>query len=353
MTEIFMLIFLAVLFVPGYGVYWRFQQRRWLKSRQAIEDALTHLHQRQHDERRPASVDTLSNALSTTTRDTLTLVNRLAQQELITISGEGMRLTRGGHQWALQVIRAHRLFERYLADETAVPMEEIHSRAHRLEHTVTEADVDKMDADMGHPAFDPQGDPIPTAAGDLQVVESQSLVDWPVDTPAQIVHIEDEPPEVYAQITAEGLNPGMIVTIVETSSVRIVIETNAAEHILAPVVAANISVREAPVKIPVQQGVPLTSLQQGRQGRVVGLDPTCQGLTRRRFQDLGITTGVRIERVMQSAFKDPTAYRVRNALIALRREQSDLIWIEDETTNGEAKKQRINKSEKQQDQKVS
>ena len=61
----------------------------------------------------------------------------------------------------------------------------------------------------------------------------------------------------------------------------------------------------------------------------------------------------RIERVMQSAFKDPTAYRVRNALIALRREQSDLIWIEDETTNGEATKQRIDKSEKQQDQKVS
>lgn len=332
MTGILLLIILIALFVPEYGLYTRFRRRRWLKSRQAIEDALTHLHQRQHDEQRPASVETLSNALGTSTDDTLTLVDRLAQQDLISMSGEGMRLTPAGHRWALQVIRAHRLFERYLADETAVPMEEIHTRAHRLEHTVTEAQVDKMDADLGHPAFDPQGDPIPTAAGELEVVESQSLVDWPVDTPGQIVHIEDEPPEVYAQITAEGLNPGMIVTILETTPVRIVIETAETEHILAPVIAANIAVREAPTTLPEQQGMPLTTLEKGKKARVTGLSPACQGLTRRRFQDLGITRGVQIERVMQSAFKDPTAYRVRNTLIALRREQSNLIWIEEENS---------------------
>jgi DtxR family transcriptional regulator, Mn-dependent transcriptional regulator len=332
MTGLIVLILLAALFVPDYGVYWRFQRRRWLQSRQAIEDALTHLHQRQYDEQRSASVETLSNALGTTTKDTLTLVNRIAQQELIAISGQGIRLTPVGYRWALQVIRAHRLLERYMADETAVPMAEIHMRADLLEHTITEAEVDKMDADLGHPAFDPQGDPIPTATGDIQVVESQSLLDWPLDTLGEIVHIEDEPPEVFAQILAEGLNPGMLITILENSSVRLVIETNTAEHILAPVVAANISVREPPATILVQEGIPLTTLEKGHLGRVVGLSPSCQGLTRRRFQDLGITTGVKIERVMQSAFKDPTAYRVRNTLIALRREQSDLIWIEDETT---------------------
>jgi DtxR family Mn-dependent transcriptional regulator len=61
---------------------------------------------------------------------------------------------------------------------------------------------------------------------------------------------------------------------------------------------------------------------------VLALDNTCQGLTRRRFLDLGITPGVLIEPVMQSAFGEPTAYRVRDTLIALRREQSDLILIE-------------------------
>lgn len=327
MTGILILIAVGALFMPQYGLYWRFRRRRWLHSRQAIDDALAHLHQFQHDGRQ-ASVESLSNTLGTSTKYTLILVNRMAQLDLVVMTGQGMRLTAAGHRWALQIIRAHRLFERYLADETSVPREKIHAHAHQLEHTVTEAQVDKMDADMGHPTFDPQGDPIPNAAGDMKEIESQKLVDWPAAKPAQIVHIEDEPPEVYAQIIAEDLHPGMIITIVDMSSVRVVIGTPDAEHVLAPVVAANISVREAPAERIELPGVPLTTLKHGEQGRVVGLSPACQGLTRRRFLDLGLTPGARVERVMQSAFSDPTAYRIRNTLIALRREQSDLIIIE-------------------------
>ena len=327
MTVIIALLIVGVIFIPQYGLYWRFRRKRWLHSRQAIEDALAHLHQFQHDGR-PASVESLSNTLGTSTKHTLVLVNRMAQQDLVVMTGHGMRLSTAGHRWALQIIRAHRLFERYLADETSVPREKVHAHAHQLEHTVTEAQVDKMDADMGHPTFDPQGDPIPNAAGDMKEIPSQKLVDWPVGIPAQIVHIEDEPPEVYAQIIAEELHPGMVITIVDVSSVRLVIGTPDAEYVLAPVVAANISVREAPTDKVEQEGVPLTILEHGEEGRVVGLIPACQGLTRRRFQDLGLTPGARIERVMQSAFSDPTAYRIRNTLIALRREQSDMIRIE-------------------------
>ncbi len=327
MTGIIILLVIGVFFVPQYGLFWRFRRGRWLHSRQAIEDALAHLHQFQHDGR-PASVESLSNTLGTSTKQTLILVNRMAQLDLVVVTGQGMRLTAAGHRWALQIVRAHRLFERYLADETSVPREKIHAHAHQLEHTVTEAQVDKMDADMGHPTFDPQGDPIPNAAGDMKEIESRKLVDWPAGEPAQIVHIEDEPPEVYAQIIAEDLHPGMVITIVDMSPVRVVIGTPEAEHVLAPVVAANISVREAPADGIEPAGAPLTTLKRGEQGRVVGLSPACQGLTRRRFLDLGLTPGARIERTMQSALGDPTAYRVRNTLIALRREQSDLIRIE-------------------------
>ncbi len=332
MTGVIILIALGVLFLPQYGLYWRLRRRRWLHSRQAIEDALAHLHQFQHDGR-PASVESLSNTLGTSTKQTLVLVNRMAQQDLVVITGQGMRLSPDGHRWALQIIRAHRLFERYLADETSVPREKIHARAHQLEHTVTEAQVDKMDADMGHPTFDPQGDPIPNAAGDMKEITSQKLVDWPAGMPAEIVHIEDEPPEVYAQIIAEELHPGMVITIVDVTTVRVVIATPDTEHVLAPVVAANISVREASAGKEEPEGVPLTTLHHGEEGRVVGLVQDCQGLTRRRFQDLGLTPGTRIERVMQSAFSDPTAYKVRNTLIALRREQSNMIMIEREQHN--------------------
>jgi DtxR family Mn-dependent transcriptional regulator len=166
-------------------------------------------------------------------------------------------------------------------------------------------------------------------------VESKSLVDWENDKPAQIVHIEDEPPEVYAQIIAQRLTLGMILTVVESTPTRVVIEVDAVEHVLAPVVAANVSVREAPKAEPVRLGEHLTTLKIGEKGRVVALDKNCQGLTRRRFLDLGITPGVAIEPVMQSTFGEPTAYRVRDTLIALRREQADMILIKtQENGNG-------------------
>jgi DtxR family Mn-dependent transcriptional regulator len=320
-----LLLLFALLLWPERGLYFRWQGWRRLEARETIEDALMHVHQRQ---RQPATVHSLAEALGLAPHKSARLVERMQARGLLTAGGDQVRLTRAGHRWALQVVRAHRLFERYLADETGVPLVEIHRRAHRLEHTLSTEELDKLEADLGYPVFDPHGDPIPSADGVLEDVESQLLTEWPPDRPAQIVHIEDEPPEVFAQIMALGLAPGQVVTLVETTPARIVLEAGEAEHVLAPVVAANIAVREAPAPAPVRERERLSVLKVGQPARVLALDEACQGLTRRRFLDLGITPGVLIEPVMQSAFGEPTAYRVRDTLIALRREQSDLILIE-------------------------
>jgi DtxR family transcriptional regulator, Mn-dependent transcriptional regulator len=320
-------ILAAFLFWPERGIVMRWQRGRRLRSRQAIEDALMHINQRQH-EGRPGSIESLSSSMKLPPRYILELVNRMDQQGLLNVTGDGLSLSSDGHRWALQVVRAHRLFERYLADETAVPMEALHTTAHRLEHTVSVDQVNKMDADMGHPAYDPQGDPIPNESGEVEPLAGQSLVDWPVNEIALIVHIEDEPDEVYAQIIADGLEPGMLLTVIESTGTRIVCESERNEHVLAPVVAANITVQAAPSGISRRQGDRLSELGLGSKGRVVAIDAACRGLTRRRFLDLGITPGVTIESVLENAFNDPTAYRVRGAMIALRREQADMVWIE-------------------------
>ncbi|GIV18987.1 MAG: hypothetical protein KatS3mg023_0738 [Armatimonadota bacterium] len=320
-------VLLLVLFAPQWGVVTRWRQRRWLRSREAIEDALLHLHQREH-EGRPASIESLAGSLGVSTRLALMLVQRMEEQGLLQAGAGGLNLTPDGHRLAIQVVRAHRLFERYLADETSVPPHEVHDLAHRLEHTLTPQQLEQLDAYMGHPVVDPHGDPIPSPSGEMPEIEGQSLVEFPLGKPAQIVHVEDEPPYVYAQIVAEGLCPGMMVTVIERSATRIVLESDSDEHVLAPVVAANITVREAAPEIRAPQGERLGSLEPGEQATVLRIDDACQGLTRRRFLDMGITPGTQIEVVMRSAFGDPVAYRVRDSLIALRREQADWIWVQ-------------------------
>jgi DtxR family Mn-dependent transcriptional regulator len=335
---IVLVVVLLLLFAPQWGVVARWTQQRWLRSREAIEDALMHLHQREH-QGRLASVESLAGTLGVSTRLALTLVQRMEGQGLLRSGANGLSLTPDGHRLAIQVVRAHRLFERYLAYETDVPPHEVHELAHRWEHTLTPQQIEQLDAYMGHPVIDPHGDPIPTASGEMPGVLGQPLVEFPVGKPAQIVHVEDEPPHVYAQIVAEGLRPGMMVTVVERSPTRLVLESDADEHVLAPVVAANITVREALPEAHAPVGDRLGSLEPGERATVLRIDEACQGLTRRRFLDLGVTPGAEVEVVMRSAFGDPIAYRVRGSLIALRREQADWIWVKRDGSSSEREEQ--------------
>jgi DtxR family Mn-dependent transcriptional regulator len=330
-----LVVVLLLLFAPQWGWVSRWRQKRWLRSRAAMEDALMHLHQREHDGRL-ASVESLAGALGVPTRLATALVQRMEAQGLLHATANGLSLTPEGHRLAIQVVRAHRLFERYLAYETSVSPTEVHDFAHRKEHSLTPQQVEQLDAYMGHPTSDPHGDPIPSASGEMIEVEGRLLVEFPVGQPAQIVHVEDEPPHVYAQIVAEGLRAGMVVRIVERSPTRIVLESDSDEHVLAPVVAANITVREALPEARVAPGERLGSLEPGERAIVLRIDDACQGLTRRRFLDLGITPGAEIEVVMRSAFGDPVAYRVRDTLIALRREQADWIWVRRDGQEGQA-----------------
>jgi DtxR family Mn-dependent transcriptional regulator len=109
---------------------------------------------------------------------------------------------------------------------------------------------------------------------------------------------------------------------------------NGDEHLLAPLMAANVSVLPVEVAVPtngavtaVEAGETLAVLRPGQQGQVVAISPRCRGAERRRMMDLGILPGAVIAAELISPSGDPTAYRIRGAMIALRREQAQLINI--------------------------
>jgi DtxR family Mn-dependent transcriptional regulator len=150
-----------------------------------------------------------------------------------------------------------------------------------------------------------------------------------IDQSGRIIHLEDEPEAVYAQIVAEGLYPGMDIRLVEISSQRVRFWANGDEHVLAPIVASNISVipLAKAQRSAATHGESLSQLNPGQQGRVIGISQACRGAERRRLMDLGIVPGTFVEAELRSPGGDPTAYRIRGALIALRQEQADLIYM--------------------------
>lgn len=76
-----------------------------------------------------------------------------------------------------------------------------------------------------------------------------------------------------------------------------------------------------------EAATPLSALRPGAQARVLRLAPECTGVERRRLLDLGFVPGTLVEVEMVSPSGDPTAYRLRGTQIALRREQSRLIFV--------------------------
>lgn len=72
---------------------------------------------------------------------------------------------------------------------------------------------------------------------------------------------------------------------------------------------------------------PLSVLKPGERATVQAVSLEMPSHERRRVMDLGILPGAELEVVMRSAGGDPTAYRVRGALIALRVEQSQWILV--------------------------
>lgn len=329
LVAVFAVLGLAVLlFWPTVGLAWRWRRGAAATDRVEVEDALKHVWDGEYRQR-PASLESLAGALGLSGRAAAELVDRLGRLDLLQHDDAGLRLTPDGRREALRVIRIHRLWERYLADETGLDPREWHKHAERREHGISEQQAEALAATLGDPRFDPHGDPIPSASGELPPHQGVPLTRLEPDAAAEIVHIEDEPDAVFAQIVAAGLAPGVRVRVIERSTQRLRLEAGTEEVVLAPVVAANVTVLpiEHDVEAPAGGYVRLSTLPRGESAEVVAIAPTCRGAQRRRLLDLGVVPGTRITSELTSPSGDPTAFRIRGALIALRRDQANHIYV--------------------------
>jgi DtxR family Mn-dependent transcriptional regulator len=275
-------------------------------------------------------LQSIAGALDINVNQAAQIANELQSSKLIILDNGAFQLTPAGREYALRIIRAHRLWEEYLAEQTGFEESEWHDQAEQYEHLLSAEETQELAQQLGNPVYDPHGDPIPGPGGQFKHHAGQPLIAMDLDTPLRIVHIEDEPEEIYAQLVAEGITPGMFARLTENSPQRVCFWIGDEEHILAPIVAANISVIPVPEKKieQVQLGIPLNNLHPGQRGQVVALSPRLRGADRRRMMDLGILPGTTIEVEMASPSGDPTAYKIRGALIALRKEQAQLIQVE-------------------------
>lgn len=321
----------AMVFWPRQGLVGRWREARRLAARVLREDALKHMLKAEVNGQAP-TLNSVAGALQIKRDRAARVLSEMESGGLISHRDGSLRMSKAGRELALHIIRAHRLWESYLAEQTGVSEAEWHHRAERQEHLLSPEAAAALAAQLGHPAFDPHGDAIPPVGGELGAESGQSLNAAPVLAPVRIVHIEDEPEVIYAQLCAQGLRSGMRVCVLEKSPEGIRFWADGGEHVLAPILANNISVAPVPglQASDLFEEHYLSLLKPGERATVLGLSPCCRGSERRRLLDLGFVAGTPVEIEMVSPAGDPTAYRVRDTLVALRREQAGLIRISKE-----------------------
>src|SRR5688500_3244967 len=156
-----------------------------------VEDYLKQLYlEQQHgDDGADALVPTgrLAVVMGVVPGTATSMVKALADSGLVDYEPRGgVRLTPGGEQLALHVLRRHRLVELFLVKVLGLVWSEVHDEAEELEHAISDKVLDRIDAVLGPPSVDPHGDPIPSAKGTVADPRHHSLADCALRQPMRV-----------------------------------------------------------------------------------------------------------------------------------------------------------------------
>jgi DtxR family transcriptional regulator, Mn-dependent transcriptional regulator len=181
------------------------------------------------DEQRVTS-NQLARQLGVRAASVTGMVKKLATQRPPFVKYErhhGVRLMRAGKMRALEVLRHHRLLERFLHDCLDYAWDEVHKEAERLEHFISERLEDRIAAKLSDPQTDPHGHLIPERSGALTKREEIPLSKWACGVPAVISSVSDRDSSRLREMERLGLRPGVSIVLeagVRNASLRVRID---------------------------------------------------------------------------------------------------------------------------------
>ncbi len=141
------------------------------------------------------------------------MAKRLESELLLERSPAGWRLTSEGEQTALRVVRRHRLMETFLAEVLGMAWDEVHDEAEALEHAVSSRLEERIDAALGHPRFDPHGDPIPPLEGPHHESVGVPLGSAAEGSVFRVERVSDRDSAVLRYLAGLGIVPGAVLEL--------------------------------------------------------------------------------------------------------------------------------------------
>lgn len=159
----------------------------------------------------------------------------------------GTRLSPQGIKMALSIVRRHRIWETYLANELKFGWDEVHEIAEELEHIKNDKLIKRLSEKLGNPNYDPHGDPIPNEKGEFQKSSFIKLSEAEIGNSYKIMGVSDHTKEFLKYLEKHQLVIGASITLKtkESFDQSLLLISNSKKRTISSKVAQHIIVKLA------------------------------------------------------------------------------------------------------------
>jgi len=162
------------------------------------------------------SVNEIAERMTTKPATVTDMMRKLSEKNLVVYEKyKKIKLSANGVKRALQIVRKHRLWETFLYKTLNFSWDEVHEVAEQLEHIQSQKLIDKLDEFLQHPLFDPHGDPIPDAKGEMPATSTLSLAEAAINKIYIVVAVKDTSVSFLQQLEKLNLSIGATLTVIE------------------------------------------------------------------------------------------------------------------------------------------
>ena len=187
-------------------------------STQAEENYLKAIFKLSGNKKESVSTNAIAEELQTKASSVSDMVKKLSEKNLINyVKYKGVSLTKGGHDLAVHIVRKHRLWEVFLVNHLNFKWDEVHDIAEQLEHIKSLELVNKLDAFLNYPNYDPHGNPIPNAKGEFPKTSAIPLSQLQIQAKGKVVAVEIDEPSFLNYLDKLTISIGTQVEILEVN----------------------------------------------------------------------------------------------------------------------------------------
>jgi DtxR family transcriptional regulator, iron-dependent repressor len=193
------------------------------------------------------------------------MIGRLEKDGYITRGADKtISFTDTGREHAEDIVRRHRLVERFLTDVLGIPWDEVHEEAERLEHAMSPVLEERMLAAVGDATTCPHGHPINVG----ERLAGVPLADVQEGASVTVLRFENEAEDLLHYLMATGIEPGMQGTLAERAADEVVVEAADGRRVaLTASVAETVSVTadpSPPERVALPESLVLATERYGR-----------------------------------------------------------------------------------------